>query len=250
MATWLGKYERPLNDNDLSRCTEELNRANAIVNPDPRHPCAYGPWKDAFAKIGADAELIVLTALKVQRPNWPKKHIRRKVFAFALLETDPMYHGSGYTKRHLLKRLGQVPLSNENITQLDKLFRRTVLQGAGTEEFRAYCKLAAKLRPPGLEAWLRKLIGLSDLGTLDLKNLRRTPTETNLTQSGYALMLASDLRSLNGVRALTEKIKDVLNTTAMDWDSTDQKIARNAVYMLRAIEKRRISQPELELPMY
>lgn len=65
---------------------------------------------------------------------------------------------SGYTKRHLARRLQQSALTDDEVTRIEANLRRAVNDGAGLEEFRAYAKLAAHLvtaeRLPAFADWL------------------------------------------------------------------------------------------------
>ena len=67
-----------------------------------------------------------------------------------------MFRDSGYMKRRIAKRLGQVELQSDARLCCDAILRRAVLAGAG-QEFREYCKLANKLQLSGLEAWLEPM---------------------------------------------------------------------------------------------
>lgn len=153
--------------------TKALERAAPLVRPG-RLPCDYAPWTKALAKAREqaapqDVETDRYAHWKYQTdfrsfmedvvlPAWPEP--RRDLIDFALLflEADVMLFRSGYAKRHLIMRLKQSDLTGDDIRRVDKMLRRAVTQGAGLEEYRAWCKLAAHLVADGhlgdLPAWL------------------------------------------------------------------------------------------------
>lgn len=157
----------------VSAWTMLVSRAAKIVNPGAK-PCSYAPWDKALTtcaqssafRVLEDRETpylspssnLMIMAADIAQPCWPEPRPDLIEFALAFLEADVMLFRSGYTKRHLIKRLQQSPLSNDQILRVDRLLRRAVTSGAGLEEFRAYCKMAAHLVEKGyaddLTDWL------------------------------------------------------------------------------------------------
>ena len=152
---------------------KQLEKAIPLVQPG-RTPCDYIPWVTALSKArGAvppkgleddpyahwnynnDFKSFVED---IALPAWPDPRRDLMDFALLFLESDVMLFRSGYAKRHMIKRLQQAPLTQIDIARLDKMLRRSVLEGTGVEEYRAWCKLAACLVAKGhlgdLPAWL------------------------------------------------------------------------------------------------
>ena len=75
-------------------------------------------------------------------------------FALTFLEEDPMWSGSGYTKKAFARRLKHATLNESDIARLLPILQRAVTEGTGLEEFKPLCRLAQKVRPPGLRKWL------------------------------------------------------------------------------------------------
>ena len=130
-------------------------------------PCDYEPWKNAIGEVGPrhgfeSDTFISSRALNfiadVSMPAWPEPRRDLIEFSLVVLEADVMLFRTGYAKRHLIKRLQQAPLTQTDIARLDVMLRRAVTHGAGLEEYRAWCKLAAFLVDEGysgdLPAWL------------------------------------------------------------------------------------------------
>ena len=67
-----------------------------------------------------------------------------------------MWFRSGYAKKALARRLGQASLSEADVVRLLPVMQRAVIEGTGLEEFKPLCRLAQKVRPPGLREWLEK----------------------------------------------------------------------------------------------
>lgn len=143
---------------------EQIRQAMPLVRPGST-TCDYGPWSEAllrvrdapvpveplkgrYDRLAYTSELMSI-AQDIASPAWPDPRRDLIEFALAFLEGDVMLFRSGYTKRHLLTRLRQAPLTVKDIDLLDALLRRTVLQGSGLEEYRAWCRLAGHLVKAG-----------------------------------------------------------------------------------------------------
>lgn len=135
-------------------------------------PCSTAPWRAALEthlaqrprdttppleRASRIADLITLSS-DIANPGWPEPRRDLIEFALAYLEGDVMLFRSGYTKKGLIRRLQQSPLTGCDIVRVDALLRRAVLNGTGLEEYRAYCRLAAHLvwqgHLPDLLTWL------------------------------------------------------------------------------------------------
>lgn len=165
-----------------------LVKAVARIVPPAKRPCSHDRWERAlqdFARtppfIGAldDRSRAAASDLSafvadVAQPGWPDPRPDLIEFALTCLEADVMLFGSGYKKRHLIRRLQQSPLTGDQLARVDRLIRRAVTEGTGREENRAYRKQAAHLmwrgEVPGLYLWLEEtakgaLIRSGDLPT-------------------------------------------------------------------------------------
>lgn len=146
----------------ISAWTDLISHVRPTVAKGKR-PCSYAPWSDAiknfvrdlpgFQDLYSEIEWLPTDLINfaggIAQPRWDEP--RRDLIEFALvyLEADVMLFRSGYTKRHLIKRLQQSPLTEPDITRIERLLRRVVTDGAGREEFEAYRKLAAHLAAQG-----------------------------------------------------------------------------------------------------
>lgn len=155
----------------VAHWTNLVHRCAPIV-PRGRRPCAYGPWEGVLAEVSrrppfvgapAPGPLSLATRLMwsygdLARPGWPPARSDFIAAALVFLEADVMLFGSGYTKRHLITRLRQPPLTPAHIARCDASLRRAVVEGTGLEEHRAYRKLAARMvcegALPDLSDWL------------------------------------------------------------------------------------------------
>lgn len=135
-------------------------------------PCDYAPWEKAIGEVGLrhgfksypqDSSTCIISRARnfiedVSMPAWPEPRRDLIEFALVVLEADVMLFRTGYAKRHLIKRLQQAPLTQKDIARLDVLLRRAVTRGAGLEDYRAWCKLAAYFVDEGylgdLPVWL------------------------------------------------------------------------------------------------
>lgn len=219
---------------EIIRRAREYIEKRGLRDPTARR-CDYSPWIKALAAIDAESMSLMGIAGDIGRPPWPKDRQHLIEFALTYLEADPMLHGSGYTKRHLLDRLRQSKLSDAQTDRLVAVLQRAVQQGIGLEEFRACCRIAAAMNPPGLADWLRQL---ASEAKLDRWN-HLTSAERRMLPAGYgkkgwpgsglaspAHAIPSDLRS------------DPIPMPPEDWADPRNKAAVNAWRMLRAIERR------------
>ena len=114
-------------------------------------------------------------ATDVSRPGWIEDHAHLTDFALTYLEADVMLFRSGYVKRHMLVRLRQARLSPGQIGRARRLVELAVLNGSGLEEFREYCRLAARLITRELQGWLEDTAreAMLTLDALDIDDWRR-----------------------------------------------------------------------------
>ncbi|MGD9918304.1 MAG: hypothetical protein AB7U46_09805 [Paenirhodobacter sp.] len=154
----------------VTRWTEIVARAARHVT-EGRRICDYGPWTRVLREqcrtpplIGRvsdtdSAEALSHIAAEIAQPGWPDPRPDLIDFALTFLEADVMLFRSGYTKRHLIRRLQQAPLDAAQIARAGALIRRAVTAGTGLEEARAYRKFAAHLiaqgHLPDLPGWLQ-----------------------------------------------------------------------------------------------
>lgn len=152
-----------------------LIRAVAPAVARGKRVCDYMPWERALQEysrvppfVGRETpySTVMLSEFHsfvadLAQPGWPDPRADLVEFALCYLEADVMLFGSGYTKRHLVRRLQQSPLSDDHLARIDRLIRRAVLDGTGLEENRAYRKLAAHLivegHLPQLYLWLEQM---------------------------------------------------------------------------------------------
>lgn len=125
-------------------------------------PCDYSGWLNALSDIviPPEARLPLLPDLQpahalmyiaetIAHPPWPEDRHSQVRFALAFLEADVMLFRSGYAKSRLIDRLRQSALNTDQIVQVDKQLRRSIINGCGLQECRAYSRLAAKLAVDG-----------------------------------------------------------------------------------------------------
>jgi len=137
-----------------------------------KRPCSYAPWTAALREYSRVPPYIgklpddwhwlptdlMNFAADIAQPGWTEPRSDLIEFAISFLEADVMLFRSGYVKRHLIRRLQQSILSEDQISRVDTLLRRAITQGTGLEESRAFRKLAAHLYLlgylPDLYEWL------------------------------------------------------------------------------------------------
>lgn len=79
----------------------------------------------------------------------------------AFLEADPWYHGSGYRKTEVIKRITRAPIPPEYAKRLRKVVLR-VVDTRDAREFRSYCRLARHVDSPELCSELRMRLDHAD----------------------------------------------------------------------------------------
>jgi hypothetical protein len=221
--------------------TSILRRAGAIARTiRSERPCNYGPWQTALRQSGVDWMDLATFASNVCGPPWPDDCADLSEFALTFLEEDPMLFRSGYTKRHFAKRLGQQPMKPSQIARLHTVLRRAVLEGAGLEEFRAYCKLAARLQPDGLQDWLAEQatdVRLSLSHDIDGASISTVRAQFSAADMALAYGLAVWPRK--PAYALGHDLQPPLYPmTHADWANPANKSRVNAWRMLRAMRRR------------
>ena len=151
-----------------------------------------------------------------------------------------MLFRSGYTKRHMLRRLRQAQLNDNQIIRATVLIRRAVTCGTGLEEFREFCRLAVRLLDDDLREWLMAtaegaFITVNDFECSDYSQLEAFDSATHRKLTRYGL----NFRPNYAVRAdFSLPIVKTAHLTA------DNKIRRNAWRMLRQIERTQASRPK------
>lgn len=242
--TWLLSQQ-----SQAANWTSTLRRAGNIARAiRSERPCNYGPWQNGFRQIGTDWMDLSIFASNTCLPPWPNDCPSLVEFALTFLEEDPMLFRSGYTKRHFAKRLGQYPLNAVQIARIDTVFRRAVIEGAGLEEFRAYCKLAAKLRPDGLEDWLIVKAAGAQIRSFTLHNSDFSQVNTFLSLAEYSQLVPTNVWG-NPKCAVTFNPDPAIHPmTEQDWADPANKTRVNAWRMLRAIQRR--NSQSIWAPLY
>lgn len=150
--------EQRLNPKDLAYWTKAVATVAPKITPGKRPCCTYQwvgvlheysrepPFIGKPPKYPTDlASRLMAFAEDVAQPAWQFPRSELIEFALVFLEADVMLFRSGYTKRHLIKRLQQSPLTEDHINRLERLLRRSITKGTGLEEFRAFRSLAGHL---------------------------------------------------------------------------------------------------------
>jgi len=75
--------------------------------------------------------------------------------AIAFLEADPWFFRTGYIKANLARFLKRIPLSNTQVSRLEKVLIK-IVDERNTEEFRSYCRLARIIATANLIAALQQ----------------------------------------------------------------------------------------------
>jgi hypothetical protein len=82
-------------------------------------------------------------------------------YAIDFLEADPICYRSGYLKADLLRFLGRIPLTEEQLRRLQDVVL-IVTARAHSREFRRYCLIARKVDTPSLRDRLGILLECND----------------------------------------------------------------------------------------
>ncbi|MFQ6546460.1 hypothetical protein AADZ90_000775 [Aestuariibius sp. 2305UL40-4] len=242
--------------------TEIIKQALPNVSPGDR-PCSYRPWAEALGAGSKDyrwagavvtqpvgrAESLMWIATDIAQPGWPEPRRDLIEFALVFLEADVMLFRSGYTKRHLIRRLQQSPLSEADVRRAKFLLKRAVVVGTGLEEQRAYRKLAAHLVCQGhlqdLSGWLRDaasgaVITVNGAEGSDYFKMLMNP---ELSDRDLDRLVVFDSYGRPKSGFLYPEMSSVVRA-GENLVRTDQRIKRNAYRMLRAIEARERSRPK------
>lgn len=144
-----------------------LDQAEPIARHAPRTSvCDYAPWTTALRQIASGHaywtdepvyEMRLMAFAKcVARADWPSEHDHLIEFTLKFLEADVMKFSSGYTKKLLLKRLKHAAFDGVQLKRVHALLKRAVTDGTGLEEYREFCRLAARVMTDDLHEWLEK----------------------------------------------------------------------------------------------
>jgi len=77
------------------------------------------------------------------------------------LEADPMFFGSGYAKADLIRFINRMPLTEHQAKRL-RAVALAIVDRRASQEFRRYCRLAARVNHPGLREELRSRAACGD----------------------------------------------------------------------------------------
>lgn len=158
-----------------------------------------------------------------------------------------MYFRSGYTKKNLLRRLKQAPLSEAHIERVDGLIRRAVVHGFGSDEYRNLCKLAARLVCEGalrdLPAWLRhKADGaILTLSVVDPVTMFEVFLTKDRDEKELNLLSEHSWWSGNAWGLVYPKMEQLV-PAGKQLREPEQQVCRNAYRMWRQIERRLIAE--------
>lgn len=172
----------------------------------PSRPCDYRPWASALTQIEkVDAEWplrgpypwpvdpgsLMSFADMVGCPGWPEDHAHLVDFALLFIEADVMLFRSGYTKRHMLRRLRQASLDASQTERVRRIVRNGVENGTGLEEFREIRRIAARVADEALTEWLAEkaegvVLTLDSLDVPDYIRVFETLDETALRKLSRA----------------------------------------------------------------
>lgn len=226
-----------------------------------KRPCSYAPWEEALVACAQSRDFknldnreapyvsidLMRLAADIAQPGWPAPRADLIAFALAFLEADVMLFRSGYTKRHLIRRLQQSPLTDDQMKRVDVLLRRVVTAGAGLEEFRAYCKMAAHLAVNGhggdLTDWLAEQANDAILtarwwGAENYAAFTRNPA-----LSDHELRKLHQFRLWSGYRwGLAYPELTQIVPAGKHLKEPQNQIKINAYLMLRAIKRRQVSE--------
>lgn len=223
---------------ELVRRAQDHIKRMMLLDPAERR-CDYTPWQRALAAVGAHHIDLMSFADTAGRPPWPYDRQHLIEFALTFLEADLMLFRSGYTKRHLLDRLRQSDLTIGQIDRVVAILKRAVLEGSGLEEFRACCRTAAALNPPGLAVWLRSIASAAKLDRgrhlhiLDHRNLPAAYGEKGLAEWSDLVFFRPPKYAIPA-----DLCGPLVQMTPKDWADPQNRAAVNAWRMLRAIERR------------
>ena len=244
---------KALNPDAAAYWISVLDRAEPFARAaDWKRPCDYAPWEAALNRIAeVDKDWpnfgfpirdpgpvdLMHFAADAASPGWPEDHAHLVDFALRFLEADVMLFRSGYTKRHLLRRLRQARWNDPQTKRAEALVRRAVQDGTGLEEFREFCRLTPRVITDDLRDWLedqadRAFLTLNDLDGADYFHWMETLGEANmrkLSRHGFSLNLQNAFAADPPHSVV--KIKDL---------PQDNRIRRNAWRMLRYIRRRGI----------
>lgn len=207
-------------------------------------PCDYGPWTRALEALGYSdgGYSLVDFADAITRKRWTGANRHLVEFAIAFLEADVKLFRSGYASRRLLIRLMQSELRKNDIARLGVILCRVVAHGTGLEEHRVYCKLAARLLREGhlrdLGPWLHEQ-ALGAVVTVD--TMPHTAVISLYVNGGFSDEDICRLHKglLFGRRwgfIYPELGRVVRIPKAKDRNAPENRVKRNAYYMLAAVQ--------------
>lgn len=244
---------KALNPDAAAYWISVLDRAEPVARAaDRKRPCDYAPWEAALNRIAeVDKDWpnfgypirdpgpvdLMHFAADAACPGWPEDHAHLVEFALRFLEADVMLFRSGYTKRHLLRRLRQARWNKAQTERAEALVRGAVQNGTGLEEHREFYRLTPRVITDELRDWLkdqadRAFLTLNDLDGEDYAHWMDILGEASmrkLSRHGFSLNLQNAFAADPPHSVV--KIKDL---------PQDNRIRRNAWRMLRYIRRRGI----------
>ncbi|MBJ3763725.1 hypothetical protein ILP92_13290 [Maribius pontilimi] len=242
---------------DFTKLVEHVGRT---VKSEGR-PCSYLPWKSALkeysrvppytGKLPDDwhwlpSDLMNFAA-DIAQPGWPEPRADLIEFAITFLEADVMLFRSGYVKRHLIRRLQQSELSGDQVSRIDSILRRAVVQGAGMEEFRAFRKIAAHLcllgHLPDLRQWLEEKSrgAILTIDRADGELFAKIMGSAELSEPDLNRALAVNFFGPSKWGVVYPEMRKVVRAGKLVKEPS-QQIKHNAYLMLEAIRRREAAQ--------
>ncbi|MGD9544642.1 MAG: hypothetical protein AB7F41_06360 [Methylocystis sp.] len=142
---------------DISRTFARLTNRNDENDP------ATIAWKAAIARFRDALRLAYPPDFREDLERLKAGDARGLEGAIRFLEADPMFFGSGYAKADLIRFINRMALTEDQAERLRGVSLAMVDRRA-SQEFRRYCRLAAKINHPRLQEELRSRAESGDPG--------------------------------------------------------------------------------------
>lgn len=231
--------------------TGVIDRAEPFVRAKPAtRPCDYGPWEEGLLELGKlEADWphagrytygigvggLMEFADFVSSTSWPADHCGLVDFALRFLEADVMLFRSGYTKRHLLRRLRRAELDQTQQERCVELIKRAVTTGSGLEEFREFKRLATCVGDDFLRVWLQSMAEGAFLTVDDFKGADYFDVFGRLHEAGK-YSYAAWFQSPTDPRKMDVSSLDVVNKKPAG-DNRSKRNAWQILYHIQMIER-------------
>lgn len=132
----------------ILRHEKEMNRIKAAIHETVKHRDKPQPHRDMWLKATAEYH-----NYRTSIDDWMRDISQSEIFdwedardfTFQYLSVDPVYHGSGYAKEMLVKKLKKCEFSLKEAEVLRILIIRRI-QSGGQREFKKFCQLIPKIQ--------------------------------------------------------------------------------------------------------